>query len=107
MDIIVILVFWCGLCGGLAYAVTPVSNKKPLGAILGAVFGPLGVLIAVFLKPDGEEERAGTANAIDTTGFDSLSQDDQYEKVSLALRPQETTKTIERLKAELAKMKSD
>lgn len=50
MEIIVILLFWCGLCGGLAYAVAPDPDKKPLGAILGAVFGPIGVLIAVFLK---------------------------------------------------------
>jgi hypothetical protein len=50
MEIIVFLLLWCGLCGGLSYAVTPNPDKKSLGAILGAVLGPLGILIAVFLK---------------------------------------------------------
>lgn len=50
MEVILILLFWCGLCGWLAYAVTPNQDKKSLGAILGAVLGPIGVLIAVFLK---------------------------------------------------------
>tara|TARA_R110000772_G_scaffold139702_1_gene248848 strand:- start:271 stop:411 length:141 start_codon:yes stop_codon:yes gene_type:complete len=37
------------ICAGLGYAVATEENKV-MGAILGCVLGPIGVIIAVFVK---------------------------------------------------------
>ena len=42
----VLIIVWI-ICAVLGYAV---SNGRPLGGILGLLLGPIGVLIAVFVK---------------------------------------------------------
>jgi uncharacterized membrane protein YeaQ/YmgE (transglycosylase-associated protein family) len=50
MEFLFIALIVGAICGSLAYAVTPNKEKKALGAVLDFVLGPIGVLIAVFLK---------------------------------------------------------
>ena len=45
MGFLIGLILWCSLCGGLGYAVAG-DDKKGLGAMLGVLLGPLGILIA-------------------------------------------------------------
>ena len=45
MGILIGLILWCGVCGAISMALAH-ESKKGLGFILGAVFGPFGVLIA-------------------------------------------------------------
>ena len=46
MEFLFFLIFWCAICGGLGYAVAGDESKKGLGAVLGVMLGPLGILIA-------------------------------------------------------------
>lgn len=46
-----VLVISVVICGALGYAVAG-STKKGLGTLLGALLGPLGILIAVFACKD-------------------------------------------------------
>jgi uncharacterized membrane protein YeaQ/YmgE (transglycosylase-associated protein family) len=50
MEFLFIVLIFGAICGGLAYAVTPNKEKKVLGAVLGVLLGPIGVLVSVFLK---------------------------------------------------------
>lgn len=124
MELLLIL---CVLCAGLSYFITRdrAPSKAPIGTMLGLILGPVGVVLTFLLKPETEdgsdrvtatatdleiksqEKKYSPADAVDTKWFEALSQDDQYEKVSSALRSQETAKTVEQLKAELAKMKPE
>ena len=46
MEILIVLAL---VCGGLGYAVAA-EDKKGLGAVLGLLLGPIGVLIAAVMK---------------------------------------------------------
>ena len=49
MELLIILIVWCGICGGLGYAVAKDDNKG-LGAVLGIILGPIGVIVAAVMK---------------------------------------------------------
>jgi uncharacterized membrane protein YeaQ/YmgE (transglycosylase-associated protein family) len=49
-----LLLIFAVVCAFLANSVAP-SDKKNLGFILGLVLGPIGVLVAVLLRPNTED----------------------------------------------------
>jgi len=102
MELLLIL---CVLCAGLSYFITRdrAPDKAPLGTLLGLILGPVGVGLTFLLKPDSD----GKTESLDTNDFESLSQEAQYEKVSSALNAQRSTKSVEELRRELERMKSN
>jgi hypothetical protein len=49
VEILCFLFAWCVICGGLGYAVGAQKGQGGLGAVLGCLLGPIGILIAVLL----------------------------------------------------------
>ena len=107
------LILWV-LCAGLSYLIARdrVPEKAPLATFLGFILGPIGVAITFSLKSDthsGEENPTKSNNLYPTDRnreFEKLSATEQQSIISDSLNKR-STKSIDELKKELARMKEN
>jgi hypothetical protein len=48
-----VLILWCGLCGWIGHTIGAQKGQGGIGAALGILFGPIGLIIAALLPPAG------------------------------------------------------
>lgn len=94
------------LCAGLSYFIVRdrAPDKVLLGTCLGLILGPLGVGLSFLLKPGPE---INEAKKVGTSEFGNLSDEEQHQKISEVLSGTKPSKTLDELKADLNRMKSD
>ena len=81
----VVCLLWIGVCGGAGYAIGNSKGIAGMGAFLGAVFGPIGLIITAIL-PSEEGVREPDVYVPRATAYPSMSDNRVPEPVARVAR---------------------